>query len=237
VKAVDEVSFSLKKGETLGLVGESGCGKTTLGRSILRLIEPTDGTIFYKDKNLRSLSHHEMRQLRKEMQIIFQDPYSSLNPKMRIGEAILEPMKVHNLYENDKVRQEKVYNWLEKVGLSSEHYKRYPSEFSGGQRQRVCIARALACEPEFVICDESVSALDVSVQAQILNLLKALQVEFGFTYIFISHDLSVVKHISDRVAVMQAGKIVELNDAESLYSQPKMDYTQKLLAAVPSPKS
>lgn len=237
VKAVDEVSFSLKKGETLGLVGESGCGKTTLGRSILRLIEPTDGTIFYKDKNLRYLSHNEMRQLRKEMQIIFQDPYSSLNPKMRIGEAILEPMKVHHLYENDKVRQEKVYNWLEKVGLSSEHYKRYPSEFSGGQRQRVCIARALACEPEFVICDESVSALDVSVQAQILNLLKDLQAEFGFTYIFISHDLSVVKHISDRVAVMQAGKIVELNDAESLYSQPRMDYTQKLLAAVPSPKA
>lgn len=233
VKAVDEVSFSLKKGETLGLVGESGCGKTTLGRSILRLIEPTAGSIYYKGKNLATLSSQEMRHLRKEMQIIFQDPYSSLNPKMRIGDAILEPMKVHNLYENDKIRKEKVFYWLEKVGLTPEHYQRFPSEFSGGQRQRVCIARALACEPSFVICDESVSALDVSIQAQILNLLKSLQEEYNFTYIFISHDLSVVKHISDRVAVMQAGKIIELNDAEQLYYQPNMAYTKKLLAAIP----
>ena len=233
VKAVDEVSFSLKKGETLGLVGESGCGKTTLGRSILRLIEPTAGSIYYKGKNLANLSSQEMRHLRKEMQIIFQDPYSSLNPKMRIGDAILEPMKVHNLHENDKIRKEKVFYWLEKVGLTPEHYQRFPSEFSGGQRQRVCIARALACEPSFVICDESVSALDVSIQAQILNLLKSLQEEYNFTYIFISHDLSVVKHISDRVAVMQAGKIIELNDAEQLYYQPNMAYTKKLLAAIP----
>lgn len=233
VKAVDEVSFSLKKGETLGLVGESGCGKTTLGRSILRLIEPTAGSIYYKGKNLATLSSQEMRHLRKEMQIIFQDPYSSLNPKMRIGDAILEPMKVHNLHENDKIRKEKVFYWLEKVGLTPEHYQRFPSEFSGGQRQRVCIARALACEPSFVICDESVSALDVSIQAQILNLLKSLQEEYNFTYIFISHDLSVVKHISDRVAVMQAGKIIELNDAEQLYYQPNMAYTKKLLAAIP----
>lgn len=233
VKAVDEVSFSLKKGETLGLVGESGCGKTTLGRSILRLIEPTAGSIYYKGKNLATLSSQEMRHLRKEMQIIFQDPYSSLNPKMRIGDAILEPMKVHNLHKNDKIRKEKVFYWLEKVGLTPEHYQRFPSEFSGGQRQRVCIARALACEPSFVICDESVSALDVSIQAQILNLLKSLQEEYNFTYIFISHDLSVVKHISDRVAVMQAGKIIELNDAEQLYYQPNMAYTKKLLAAIP----
>lgn len=233
VKAVDEVSFEVKEGETLGLVGESGCGKTTLGRSILRLVEPTEGNIWFEGKNLRALADKEMRQTRKDIQLIFQDPYSSLNPKIKIGEAILEPLKVHHLYENDTKRKEKVLEWLERVGLQAAHYERYPSEFSGGQRQRICIARALALAPKFVICDESVSALDVSIQAQILNLLKDLQAEFNFTYIFISHDLSVVKHIADRMLVMKSGKIIESGYSDAIYAQPQSTYTQTLLAAIP----
>lgn len=233
VKAVDEVSFEVKEGETLGLVGESGCGKTTLGRSILRLVEPTEGEIWFDGKNINALTDKDLRHLRKDIQLIFQDPYSSLNPKIKVGEAILEPMKVHNLYENDTKRKAKVLEWLERVGLEATHYERYPHEFSGGQRQRICIARALALEPKFVICDESVSALDVSIQAQILNLLKDLQEEFRFTYIFISHDLSVVKHISDRMLVMKNGKIVESGYSETIYEHPQTDYTKTLLAAIP----
>lgn len=234
VKAVDDVSFEVKEGETLGLVGESGCGKTTLGRSILRLVEPTEGEIWFDGKNINALNNKDLRHLRKDIQLIFQDPYSSLNPKIKVGEAILEPMKVHNLYENDKKRKAKVLEWLERVGLEAAHYERYPYEFSGGQRQRICIARALALEPKFVICDESVSALDVSIQAQILNLLKDLQQEFSFTYIFISHDLSVVKHIADRMLVMKNGKIVESGYSETLYKTPQTDYTKSLLAAIPN---
>lgn len=233
VKAVDGVSFELRKGETLGLVGESGCGKTTLGRSILRLIAPTAGEVWFEGDNILTYSPEQLRRLRKKMQLIFQDPYSSLNPKMRVGEAIQEPMRVHGLYENDNQRKQKVLEWLERVGLEPGHYGRYPHEFSGGQRQRICIARALAIEPEFVICDESVSALDVSVQAQILNLLKALQQDFGFSYLFISHDLGVVKHISDTVMVMQNGKLIEKQDAESLYLNPQQPYTRQLLTAIP----
>ena len=232
-KAVENISFEVKEGETLGLVGESGCGKTTLGRSILRLVEPTEGKIFFRNESLCDLSDAEMRKLRKQMQIIFQDPYSSLNPRMRIGDAILEAMQVHGLHENTQKRKEKVKEWLQKVGLSADDYHKYPHEFSGGQRQRVCIARALAVEPKFIICDESVSALDVSVQAQILNLLKDLQAEFQLTYIFISHDLSVVKFMSDRIMVMKEGQMVELADAESIYNNPVSDYTKALLAAVP----
>lgn len=233
VKAVDSVSFDIYKGETLGLVGESGCGKTTLGRSILRLTEPTGGEIFYNGTDLRTIPARALRQMRKEIQLIFQDPYSSLNPKMKIGQAIMEPLKVHNLHNHDKERKDKTYEWLEKVGLKPEHFHRYPHEFSGGQRQRICIARALALTPSFVICDESVSALDVSVQAQILNLLRQLQEEMGLTLLFISHDLSVIKHISDRVMVMQKGKIVETEYSEHLYKNPGTDYTRQLLAAVP----
>jgi peptide/nickel transport system ATP-binding protein len=233
VKAVDDVSFDVYPGETLGLVGESGCGKTTLGRTILRLIEPTGGEIFYKGQNLRTLSAGEMRSLRKHMQIIFQDPYSSLNPRMTVGEALMEPMQVHKLYENNTIRREKAIELLHKVNMTEEHFYRYPHEFSGGQRQRICIARALALSPEFIICDESVSALDVSIQAQVLNLLRKLQKELKFTYIFISHDLSVVKFMSDRMAVMQEGKIVEMGDADEIYNNPKTEYTKKLIHSIP----
>jgi peptide/nickel transport system ATP-binding protein len=233
VKAVDDVSFDVYPGETLGLVGESGCGKTTLGRTILRLIEPTGGEIFYKGRNLRTLSAREMRSLRKHMQIIFQDPYSSLNPRMTVGEALMEPMQVHKLYENNTIRREKAIELLHKVNMTEEHFYRYPHEFSGGQRQRICIARALALSPEFIICDESVSALDVSIQAQVLNLLRKLQKELKFTYIFISHDLSVVKFMSDRMAVMQEGKIVEMGDADEIYNNPKTEYTKKLIHSIP----
>jgi peptide/nickel transport system ATP-binding protein len=232
-KAVDDVSFEVFEGETLGLVGESGCGKTTLGRAILRLVEPTDGNILFKNKDLLSASKQDMRGLRKDLQIIFQDPYSSLNPRETVGAAIAEPLKVHNIAGSPRERKDIVVNLLEKVSLKPEHYYRYPHEFSGGQRQRIVIARALALNPSFIICDESVSALDVSVQAQVLNLLNDLKKEFGFTAIFISHDLSVVKYISNRIMVMNKGKIEETGDAESIYYNPQSPYTQKLIASIP----
>ncbi len=233
IKAVDRVSFDVYPSETLGLVGESGCGKTTLGRSIIRLIEPTSGWIYYKNKNITAYSKSQLRNLRKEFQIIFQDPYSSLNPRKTVGNAILEPMQVYNLFENEKSRKEKVIDLLEKVQLEADHFDRYPHELSGGQRQRVCIARALSLNPKFIICDESVSALDVSVQAHVLNLLSELKEEFLFTYIFISHDLSVVKHMSDRLAVMNNGQIIEIGDSEKIYNYPEQEYTKKLIDAVP----
>lgn len=233
VRAVDKVSMDVKQGETLGLVGESGCGKTTLGRTILRLIESTHGEIIYKNINLTKLSKSNLRKKRKNIQIIFQDPYSSLNPRITIGSAIKEPMKVFKLHGGGKERKNKTFELLEKVGLNREHYNRYPHEFSGGQRQRICIARALAVEPEFIICDESVSALDVSIQAQILNLLNDLKDEFGFSYIFISHDLSVVKYMSDRIAVMKDGMILETDHAEKVYKHPKTKYTKRLIDSIP----
>lgn len=233
IKAVDDVSFDLYEGETVGLVGESGCGKSTLGRSILQLITPTDGHIFFKGLDLAKAPKKQLRSMRKDMQIIFQDPYSSLNPRMTIGEAIGEPIQVHDLAANSRQKKEKVIELLEKVNLKPDHYNRYPHEFSGGQRQRIVIARALALHPAFVICDESVSALDVSVQAQVLNLLNDLKKEFKFTSIFISHDLSVVRYISDRIMVMNKGKIVETGNAEELYLNPKSAYTQNLIASIP----
>ena len=233
VKAVDDVSFDVYEGETLGLVGESGCGKTTLGRTILKLSPATEGSIFYKGKDLTKLNALEMKELRKDIQIIFQDPYSSLNPRMTIGSAIMEPMQVHNLYKNDAERKAKVIELLETVSLSAEHFNRYPHEFSGGQRQRICIARALALNPKFIICDESVSALDVSVQAQVLNLLIDLRKKMQFTCIFISHDLSVVKFISDRMVVMNKGKIEEMGAADDIYRHPQSDYTKRLIEAIP----
>jgi peptide/nickel transport system ATP-binding protein len=232
-KAVDDVSFEVYEGETLGLVGESGCGKTTLGRAILRLVNPTAGNILFKDKNLVTATKQELRDLRKDIQIIFQDPYSSLNPRVTVGAAIAEPLKVHGIGANERARKEKVLSLLEKVNLKPEFYNRYPHEFSGGQRQRIVIARALALEPSFVICDESVSALDVSVQAQVLNLLNDLKQEFKFTAIFISHDLSVVRYISDRIMVMNKGKIEEIGSAEEIYHNPQSPYTQKLIASIP----
>jgi peptide/nickel transport system ATP-binding protein len=233
VKAVDDVTFDVYPGETLGLVGESGCGKTTLGRTILRLIEPTGGQIIYKGQDVTNLPIPQMRALRKEMQIIFQDPYSSLNPRITIGEAIMEPMRVHGIGKDDKERKEKVIQLLHRVNMTEAQFHRYPHEFSGGQRQRICIARALALNPRFIICDESVSALDVSVQAQVLNLLNELKKEFNFTYIFISHDLSVVKFMSDRMIVMNQGKIEEMGDADEIYANPKSDYTRNLINAIP----
>jgi len=233
VKAVDNVSFDVYEGETLGLVGESGCGKTTLGRTILRLVEPTGGKAIFDGKDTFSLEAQELKTLRQHMQIIFQDPYSSLNPRMTIGNAIMEPMQVHNKYSNDKERKDKVIELLEKVNMKAEHFLRYPHEFSGGQRQRICIARALALQPKFIICDESVSALDVSVQAQVLNLLIQLREEFKFTYIFISHDLSVVKFMSDRMVVMNKGRIEEMGLADEIYNNPQQEYTKKLISAIP----
>lgn len=233
VKAVDDVTLDVYEGETLGLVGESGCGKTTLGRTILRLTEPTEGKIFFQRNDLLRLKPEDMRHLRKDMQIIFQDPYSSLNPRITVGEALIEPMSVHHILSSNKQRKEKVYELLQKVGLEEKQFNRYPHEFSGGQRQRICIARALALNPKFIICDESVSALDVSVQAQVLNLLNDLKREFKFTYIFISHDLSVVKFMSDRMVVMNKGKIEEMGDADEIYLNPQTDYTKKLISSIP----
>tara|TARA_B100001248_G_scaffold261706_1_gene253764 strand:- start:3946 stop:5673 length:1728 start_codon:yes stop_codon:yes gene_type:complete len=233
VKAVDEVNIKVRKGRTLGLVGESGCGKTTLGRTILRLTEPTAGEIIYKGEDIAKYDAEKMREMRKKMQIIFQDPYASLNPRMTIMATLTEPMKIHGIGSSRKERQEMAGRLIERCGLPASMLPRYPHEFSGGQRQRICIARALAVKPDFIVCDESVSALDVSVQAQILNLLLDLQEEFGLTYIFISHDLAVVKFISDEVAVMNKGKIVEINDAIGIYEDPQQDYTKRLLSAIP----
>ncbi len=233
VKAVDGVSFEVYPGETVGLVGESGCGKTTLGRTILRLVEPTSGDIFFEGVRINDLNKKELRTLRRDMQIVFQDPYSALNPRISIGEAILEPMRLHGVLENNKQRKERVAELLETVGLSPDYRNRYPHEFSGGQRQRIAIARTLSLNPKFIIADESVSALDVSVQAQVLNLLNDLKEKFNLTYIFISHDLSVVKFISDRIVVMNKGKIEEIDYAEDIYEHQQTEYTRQLIEAIP----
>ena len=231
--AVDDVSFKVFPGETLGLVGESGCGKSTLGNAILQLDKATSGRILYKGQDIVNLSRSEMRTLRKDIQIIFQDPFASLNPRLTVGNAILEPMKVHNIGNTNKDRKEKVITILEKVGLDASAFDRYPHEFSGGQRQRVGIARTIALEPQLIVCDESVSALDISVQAQVLNLLNDLKAQFGFTYIFISHDLAVVKYMADQLLVMNKGKIEEIGDADIIYTSPQKSYTKKLIHAIP----
>ncbi|WP_135536216.1 ABC transporter ATP-binding protein [Halostella pelagica] len=235
VRAVEEVSFDIRKGETLGLVGESGCGKSTLARTILRLLEPTDGNVYFKGRNLAEIGGEELRSQRKDMQMIFQDPQSSLDPRMKVGRIVEEPMKAHGLYGDAEGREERAKELLEKVGLDPQHYNRYPHAFSGGQRQRVNLARALSVNPDFIVCDEPVSALDVSIQAQVLNTMNELQAEFGLTYLFIAHDLSVIRHISDRVAVMYLGQLVELADKEELFENPQHPYTRALLSSIPVP--
>lgn len=234
VKAVDDISFTIAPGETLGLVGESGCGKSTVGRVILGLTKATSGSVFFEGKDIQALSKHELRELRKDMQIIFQDPYASLNPRMTVREIIAEPLEIHKIVDH-KDFDRRIDKLLDVVGLDSSLKRRFPHEFSGGQRQRIGIARALAVNPKFIVCDEPVSALDVSIQAQVVNLLQDLQEEFGLTYLFIAHDLSVIKHISNRVAVMYLGKIVELADKDQLYNNPQHPYTQALLSAIPVP--
>jgi peptide/nickel transport system ATP-binding protein len=233
VKAVNSVSFDVYPGETLGIVGESGSGKTTLGRSILQLIVSRSGKIIFDGRELQGLSQKRLRSVRSDLQIIFQDPYSSLNPRITAGAAIMEPMRIQAQYKDGQGRKRKAIELLEMVGLGREHFDRYPHEFSGGQRQRVCIARTLAVQPRLIICDESVSALDVSIQAQILNLLNKLKNEFGFTYVFISHDLGVVRFMSDRLIVMRNGRIEEMGDADTIYSSPEKEYTKSLLGALP----
>ena len=233
VKAVQDVSFDILTGETLGLVGESGCGKTTLGRALLRLNKPRGGTIEYAGTDLLAMPERELRPFRKNIQIVFQDPYSSLNPRLEVGPALAEPLKIHLPSLSRSERKERVLELLRKVDLSPEHYNRYPHEFSGGQRQRIVIARALSLNPDFVVFDESVSALDVSIQAQVLNLINDLKQEFGFTAVFISHDLSVIRYLCDRVMVMEKGRIVETGDAESVYGNPKTEYTRTLIEAIP----
>jgi peptide/nickel transport system ATP-binding protein/oligopeptide transport system ATP-binding protein len=232
VKAVDDVSFTVRRGETLGLVGESGCGKTTVGRSLLRLIEPSSGSMYFDNKDVIKLRGHELKMVRRDMQIIFQDPYASLDPRVPIGESVMEGLHIHNI-GSPKERFDMMIDTLKKVGLEDYHARRYPHEFSGGQRQRIGIARALALRPKFIVCDEPVSALDVSIQSQVLNILRDLQTEFGLTYLFIAHNLSVVEHISDRVAVMYLGKIVEVTTRDELYRQPLHPYTQALMSSIP----
>ena len=234
VQAVDDVSFTIRKGETLGMVGESGCGKTTIGRTMLRLTEPTAGSVYYNDVDVFSLKGLEMKSMRRNMQIIFQDPYASLDPRMPVGESVMEGLRIHNIGD-PKQRYQKTLEMLQKVGLEDYHARRYPHEFSGGQRQRIGIARALALSPKFIVCDEPVSALDVSIQSQVLNILKELQNELDLTYLFIAHNLSVVEHISDRVAVMYLGKMVELTTREELFRNPLHPYTQALMSAIPIP--